>query len=261
MILVRIGRLPSLAIQFLFIEKNHFIMASSVRQLLSRRARTLANLNLGYANDEEEFFPEEIAEDDVAAIQTDEDFDPIQEEGNREENEDSDEELPIESLEEISDDTVHNESEDDDDEEHLSSEGLRAPSGLLWESQDNHHPRGRQPTRNIFDASKVGFVPGLHPLSYAESFSVFFGDCIDTALLHTNREGRRIAAAKNITWKNITAIELEAFIGLHLIAGALKAGHRDTRELWDTKNGHPIFRAAMSFQRFQQIKHVFSPGI
>ena len=97
-------------------------------------------------------------------------------------------------------------------------------------------------------------MPGLHPLSNAESFRVFFGDCIDTALLHTNREGRRIAAAKNITWKNVTATELEAFIGLHLIAGAMKAGHRDTRELWDTKNGHPIFRAAMSFQRFQQIK-------
>ena len=58
----------------------------------------------------------------------------------------------------------------------------------------------------------------------------------------------------NVAWKPVSEVELDAFFGLQIIAGALKAGHRDTRELWDMKDGNPIFRATMSFQRFQQIK-------
>jgi len=87
-----------------------------------------------------------------------------------------------------------------------------------------------------------------------EAFKAFFGNCLDETLLHTNREGRRIAAAKRVTWKSVSVVEFDAFIGLQFIAGALKACHQDTRELWDLKNGNPIFRATMSYQRFQQIK-------
>ena len=146
---------------------------------------------------------------------------------------------------------------DDTEEEELSPEAttraLKAPSGLEWHP---HQPqeRGRQPSRNIFTATHVGFSHGFHPQSSLESFRAFFGNCLELALLHSNREGRRIAAAKNVPWRNISASELDAFIGLHLISGAFKSSHRDTRELWSVRDGHPIFRAVMSFKRFQQIK-------
>ena len=48
--------------------------------------------------------------------------------------------------------------------------------------------------------------------------------------------------------------EEEAFIGLMVLAGAFKAQHRPTCELWSTMEGQPVFRATMSEQRFKQIK-------
>ena len=164
-----------------------------------------------------------------------------------------DEELSMEALEEID----VSEEEDEDDEETPSPvmPALRSHSGLLWSLQTaQQHPPGREPVRNSFRPSHVGFSIGFHPQTPSEAFKAFFGDSLHLSLLHTNREGRRIAASNHTTWIPISMTELESFVGLHLIAGALKAGHRDTRELWDLRNGNPIFRASMSFQRFQQIK-------
>ena len=49
-------------------------------------------------------------------------------------------------------------------------------------------------------------------------------------------------------------IEIEAFIGLLLLAGAYKAQYRPVSELWSLKEGQPVFRATMSEQRFKLIK-------
>ena len=43
-------------------------------------------------------------------------------------------------------------------------------------------------------------------------------------------------------------------LGIHFLAGALKAGHRNTEELWNEQDGIPLIRACMSFKRFKQIK-------
>ena len=48
--------------------------------------------------------------------------------------------------------------------------------------------------------------------------------------------------------------ELSAFIGLHIIAGGYKAQFQSTDDLWSNRDGHPVFRAAMSQTRFKQIK-------
>ena len=106
---------------------------------------------------------------------------------------------------------------------------------------------------NIFRTPRVSLAVGFHPQTNIEAFKAYFGNCIELTLLHTNR-GRRIAAAKNVPWKPVSAVELDAFLELQIIAGALKAGHRNTCELWDNKDDNPIFRATMSFRLFQQIK-------
>ena len=107
---------------------------------------------------------------------------------------------------------------------------------------------------NIFRTHRVGLAVGFHPQTNIEAFKAYFGNCLELTLFYTNREGRQIVAAKNVPWKPVSAVEVDAFLGLQIIAGALKAGHRNACELWDNKDGNPIFRATTSFRHFQQIK-------
>ena len=52
-------------------------------------------------------------------------------------------------------------------------------------------------------------------------------------------------------------MEIEAFIGLHTIMGALKGSHRNTVSLWSERDGPPACRATMSRERFLLIKRFF----
>jgi hypothetical protein len=75
--------------------------------------------------------------------------------------------------------------------------------------------------------------------------------------MYTNLQGRRVAREKRKIWKYVDNEEMSAFLGLHLLAGAYKATHRHTEELWSEADGHPLFRATMSFERWKQIKSTF----
>ncbi|XP_039956871.1 piggyBac transposable element-derived protein 4-like [Bactrocera tryoni] len=50
-------------------------------------------------------------------------------------------------------------------------------------------------------------------------------------------------------WKIIDLIELEAYIGLQILAGVYKSHNESLIHLWDENNGRPIFRATMSLER------------
>lgn len=126
-----------------------------------------------------------------------------------------------------------------------------APNGTSWAAA--HARTGREGQHNIFTATP-GFRRGLHPLSREEAFEIFFEGCLDIAALYTNLAGKQIARNRGIAWKKIERQEFNAFIGLHLLAGAYKSTHRNTAELWSESDGHPLFRATMSFERFKQIK-------
>ena len=74
---------------------------------------------------------------------------------------------------------------------------------MQWILQtDQAHPPGRLAAQNIFRVPNVGLAVGFHPNSSLEAFKAFFGNCLDETLLHTNREGRRIAAA-NVSLENL----------------------------------------------------------
>ena len=55
-------------------------------------------------------------------------------------------------------------------------------------------------------------------------------------------------------WKRTDREELEAFVGLHVLAGTMKAHHRCLRELYNIRDGIALFRATMSEKRFEQLK-------
>jgi hypothetical protein len=112
---------------------------------------------------------------------------------------------------------------------------------------------GRRPALNIL-TEKPGFQKGLRPNSRLEAFHVVFDTLLDDAVLYTNLAGRRMAREKNIVWKKVSRMEMEAFLGLHMLAGVFKGHHRCLRELYDLKDGIPLFRAAMSEKRFEQLK-------
>ena len=154
-------------------------------------------------------------------------------------------------------DSSDSESTDSDEETIMEPDGdmtLRAPNGLVWSREYEH--RGREGRQNIFNG-RQGFRRGVHPASRYESLQTVFENCIQLTVHHTNLQGRRLARGKQITWKPTTRTEINAFIGLHLIAGTFKAAHRKLEELWDERNGHPIFRATMSCERFKQLKSAF----
>ena len=90
---------------------------------------------------------------------------------------------------------------------------------------------------------------------------MFMSEAIDYIIHFTNMQGRRMVAKWNYnhpdkrkTWNIVDRIEMEAFIGLLLLAGAYKAQYRPVSELWSLKEGQPVFRATVSEQRFKLIK-------
>ena len=72
--------------------------------------------------------------------------------------------------------------------------------------------------------------------------------------MFTNIAGRRLARDKGFTWHKTDRMEIEAFFGLHVLAGSLKAHHRCVRELYGLRDGINLFRATMSESRFEQLK-------
>lgn len=184
--------------------------ATPTRNLPARAARSTAidriNLRTEEADPDNDF-PDDIEEDDVVG-----DFDA--EDGGSEYNDLPDDELNIEDL--FREDESSVEASDDNDD--VNSPELISPSGLRWSS----HPLlqgnvGRQPSRNIFTA-RHGFRSGVHPHSRKEAFLLFMEDVIHIMTIYTNIAGRRLAKE----WRRTDDSEIEAFIGLHTLAGKIQ---------------------------------------
>lgn len=74
-------------------------------------------------------------------------------------------------------------------------------------------------------------------------------EIIQLVLVYTNLEG-----SQNVSnWTDIDLTDLEAYIGLLLLAGVYRSRKESTHSLWDAEAGRPMFRATMSHERFQKI--------
>ena len=160
------------------------------------------------------------------------------------------------------DDEFDDEIDDEEIIEH--NEDLLARSGRQWieivgKGREN---AGRAPARNVF-INKPGVKLGIRPSSAKESFLLFFDDIIEDCVRYTNLEARRVIQTYNNSanlqkkWKPVDRKEMEAFIGLHIIVGALKGNYRDTLSLWSERDGVPACRATMSRERFILLKRFF----
>lgn len=221
------------------------------RVLPPRSARTAALTVLmsdGLSDDDSP--PEVISIDDVANC-ADSNADEETEEMVSNEADDSvDEYLDAEDLQRFASDGSSESDEEIDGSQRGDEEvpTFNTRTGRIW-SEDAIRT-GRLPVRNVFTGNR-GFRRGLRPETRGEAFMVLFENVIDLVVRYTNLHGRRVNAAK---WKTTTTSEINAFLGLHILAGVFKAHHRHARELWTVRDGHPLFAATMSYERFSQLR-------
>ncbi|KAJ3615045.1 hypothetical protein NHX12_018613, partial [Muraenolepis orangiensis] len=114
---------------------------------------------------------------------------------------------------------------------------------LLWYSSTQDRG-GRARVENI-----ARMTPG--PTRYATSrvddikSSFQLKSIVEIILEMTNLEGRRVFAD---TWKALDQVDLQAYMGLLVLAGVYRSNNETTESLWDAESGRPIFRSTMSLQ-------------
>mgnify|MGYP003623244589 FL=1 len=94
---------------------------------------------------------------------------------------------------------------------------------------------------------------GMQHLVYSNeyiAFKLFIPPPIENIILdNSNAEGKRVFGNK---WTNLDDIDLDAYVGLLLLAGVYKS-HKESRH---EEKGRPIFKATMSLQKFKMISRV-----
>lgn len=149
-------------------------------------------------------------------------------------------------------------SEDDEDDsaeaQSYPNELFAAKDGTVWSNQ----PPAKSQTR-AHNVMKVppGPSKGVSTATPKSAFELFITDLIlDEILMCTNREGNRIALAKNKVWRKVDKDELLAYMGILLLAGKERSWDVPTRELFFSKYSNPMYRATMSESRFQDLTRV-----
>ncbi|KAK7156026.1 hypothetical protein R3I94_006179 [Phoxinus phoxinus] len=77
---------------------------------------------------------------------------------------------------------------------------------------------------------------------------LFTEEMVKLIVDRTNLQGRR----SETDWINVDATEVEAYLGVLILAGVYKSRNESTRSLWDDHTGRPIFRATMPHRNFQK---------
>ncbi|XP_069823913.1 piggyBac transposable element-derived protein 4-like [Dendropsophus ebraccatus] len=125
-------------------------------------------------------------------------------------------------------------------------------TNIFWDSKPTLV--GRTAIHNIVRQAQ-GAVGSPRYFSPKDVFCTFFSDNMaEEVLLCSNLEGRRIASAKNKSWKNISKEELYAYIGLLLLAGSQKSYDVPIRELFLDPLSDPHYKATMSVDRYEEIR-------
>ncbi|KAI2647909.1 PiggyBac transposable element-derived protein 4 [Labeo rohita] len=128
-------------------------------------------------------------------------------------------------------------------------------SKILWSPSPPPQTQGRARAEEV-----LRNTPG--PTRYAcarvedirSAFELFFTNSIQNILLEmTNLEGRRVYENE---WNDIMLEEMQAFVGLLILAGVCKSNNEATRSLWDSEMGRAIFRATMPLKTFHKLSRV-----
>ncbi|XP_071396353.1 piggyBac transposable element-derived protein 4-like [Centroberyx affinis] len=175
---------------------------------------------------------------------------------------DSDEEASKTEDDDNTDDEVSNlvppigsDSSDDSAGSGEETEETAGPSNE-WKSKNGQIVWSPTHAETLRYIPATGAVPG--PTRYATTristvkscFDLFMTEKIMQLLLDmTNLQGRRSLT----DWKDIDATDLQAYVGLLILAGVYRSRDESTRSLWDGHTGRAVFRATMSHHTFSLI--------
>ncbi|XP_036958596.1 piggyBac transposable element-derived protein 4-like [Acanthopagrus latus] len=85
-------------------------------------------------------------------------------------------------------------------------------------------------------------------------FELFLTDSIKNIVVNmTNLEGKRVYKDN---WKEVTQTDMNAYMGVLILAGVYRSRNESTSSLWDAESGRTIFRATMSLQKFHMLSRV-----
>lgn len=175
--------------------------------------------------------------------------------------EEEENDAPDEAVDDISEEEDCTEAEPDleSEEENSNEEGpvtYTSRNGeILWCSSPPPQTQGRARAEEV-----LRNTPG--PTRYActrvedirSAFELFFTKSIQNILLEiTNLEGQRVYGNE---WNDIVLEEMQAFVGLLILAGVCKSNNEATRSLWDGEMGRAIFRATMPLKMFHKLSGV-----
>ena len=154
---------------------------------------------------------------------------------------DEGDDLPINDndfVEEVIDDNVLwniEESSDDSDSEdsHLATprENFVSASGKVWvRLLENGSNLGRLSARNVVlqGGDHLTVKREIRPEKEEDYILMYIQHIISEAVIYTNLAGRRMITLYNNdhsakkTWKPVDEIEMEAFIGIHILSGFYK---------------------------------------
>ncbi|XP_056108635.1 piggyBac transposable element-derived protein 4-like [Rhinichthys klamathensis goyatoka] len=152
------------------------------------------------------------------------------------------------------------ELETTDEEQSSSDEGPAEVTVSFWSKDGTLSWSSSPPMRQgRFSSENVmKMKPGLtrYAISRIDDiqscFNLFVTEPIENIVISmTNLEGRRVFKDK---WKTVDSTDIQAYMGLLIMAGVYRSRNESTDSLWDADTGRAIFRATMS----QQTSHVLS---
>lgn len=120
--------------------------------------------------------------------------------------------------------------------------------GIQWA------PTNRHTARYVPAATRTGHGPTRYAIvrtsSLVDAFNLYFTDEIMKLVTdYTNLQGRHSVPG----WRDLDQTDLQAYIGLLLLAGVYRSRDESMRSLWDGHSGRAIFRATMSQASFKLI--------
>ncbi|XP_031735170.1 piggyBac transposable element-derived protein 4-like [Anarrhichthys ocellatus] len=218
--------------------------------------------NCTYYDEEEESTDEEESEAEMEEVSEVEDCTYDEEEESTDEEES---EAEMEEVSEVEDCNYHDEEEESTDEEESEEEDPAAieeyfqskDEKIIWSSIP---PSDRRRMLTVERAERETSHHG--PTAYARSriddikstFDLFLPKPIEEVVLNmTNKEGRRVYGNK---WRKMDRMDLQAYVGLLILAGVYRSSKEATSSLWHAESGRAIFRATMTLKMFHKISRV-----
>ncbi|TWW54655.1 hypothetical protein D4764_0263720, partial [Takifugu flavidus] len=165
----------------------------------------------------------------------------------------SDSEEEVEDLSEEKDGEEYNPEHDESSSEEENPEAERetflSKNGKITWSSAEYDQHGRHAEHNFI---KMTPGPTRYAVSHARdivsTFYLFITPAIEKIILKmTNLQGFR---KYGDSWKKMDETDLQAYLGLLILAGVYRSRGEAAASLWDAESGRPIFRATMPLKLF-----------